>query len=150
MKPVTYDQAVHRLAALCGRSEKCIHDIRQKLTLWNFSEKNQKKIIQYLQNERFIDEKRFCKAYVNDKFRYNHWGILKIGYELKKKQLPDHLIRDALTGIDPQENTEQLRRLLDAKRKTVKGKNEYEINQKLKRFASGKGFSLEDINRVIS
>jgi regulatory protein len=149
MKPLTYEQAIHRLAALCSRREMCVQEVCQKLTLWNFSEKDQKKIIQHLQNEQFLDERRFCKAYANDKFKYNQWGIQKIKYELKKKQIPDHLIQEAIAEIDPKENMEQLRRLLETKRKTLKGKNEYEINQKLIRFACGKGFSLKDIGTVI-
>jgi regulatory protein len=150
MKPVTYEQAIHRLAVLCSQRERCIQDICQKLTLWKFSEKDQKKIIQYLQGEQFLDEKRFSKAYVNDKFRYNQWGIYKIKYELKKKQIPDHLIMEALAEIDSEENKEQLRRLLETKRKITKGKNECEINQKLIRFANNRGFPLEDIKAVIS
>ncbi|MDR0683043.1 MAG: RecX family transcriptional regulator [Dysgonamonadaceae bacterium] len=150
MKPITYEQAIHRLAALCSQRERCIQDICQKLTLWKFSEKDQKKIIQYLQNERFLDEKRFSKAYANDKFKYNQWGIYKIKYELKKKQIPDHLIMDALAQIDSKENRKQLRQLLESKRKTIKGKNECEINQKLIRFANSRGFPLEDIEAVIS
>jgi regulatory protein len=149
MKPITYEQAIHRLAALCSLRERCIQDICQKLTLWKFSEKDQKKIVQYLQNEQFLDEKRFCKAYVNDKFKYNQWGICKIKYELKKKQIPDHLIQEALIEIDSKEIREQLRRLLESKRKTIKGKNEYEINQKLIRFANSRGFSLKDIDALI-
>jgi regulatory protein len=146
---ITYEQAIHRLAALCSRRERCIQDVRRKMTLWELSEKDQQKIIQYLQNEKFLDEKRFCKAFTNDKFKYNHWGIHKIKYELRKKQIPDSLIQEALTGIDPKENRKQLRQLLETKRKTVKGNNEFEINQKLMRFANSRGFSFDDIEAVM-
>ena len=149
MNPIKYEQALHRLAAYCSRSERCVQDIRRKMTLWGLPETEQKKAIQYLQRENFLDEKRYCRAFVHDKSQYNRWGVHKIRYELKKKQIPDALIREALSEIDTDVCREQLQQLLANKRKTVKGTNEYEINQKLMRFAAGKGFSLEDIEAAL-
>jgi regulatory protein len=149
MNNLTYEQALHRLAAYCSRTERCKDDIFRKMEHWNLPAEDQKKLIQYLQQEKFLDEVRYCRAFVHDKQHYNGWGSYKIGYELKKKHLPDTLIREALQAIDPEENREQLRRLLTHKRKTVKGENETEIKQKLIRFAAGKGFSLEDIEAIL-
>ena len=149
MNPIKYEQALHRLAAYCSRSERCVQDIRRKMTEWGLSEVEQKKAIQYLQHEKFLDENRYCRAFIHDKSQYNRWGAHKIRYELKKKQIPDTLIREAVSEIDTDVYREQLCQLLANKRKTVKGSNEYEINQKLIRFAAGKGFSLDDIERAL-
>ncbi|MDR0541945.1 MAG: RecX family transcriptional regulator [Dysgonamonadaceae bacterium] len=149
MNPVKYEQALQRLAAYCSRGERCIQDILRKMTRWELPEQEQKRAIQYLQKENFLDERRFCRAFVHDKSQYNHWGVYKIRYELQKKQIPEPLIREALSKIDTDANREQLRQILAAKRKTVKGKNDYEINRKLMRFAAGKGFSLDDIEAAI-
>jgi regulatory protein len=86
---------------------------------------------------------------VNDKTRHNRWGIQKIRYELRKKQLPEDLIQEALGAIDPDEGLERLRELLQSKRKTIQGKSEYEIKQKLMRFAVGRGFSPDDIEKAL-
>ena len=149
MNPVKYERALHRLAAYCSRGERCVYDIRQKMIRWGLSEAEQKKAVQYLQREHFLDEKRYCRAFVHDKSQYNHWGSYKIQYELKKKQIPDGLIREAISEMDKEVQREQLQKLLVHKRKTVKGANEYEINQKLIRFAAGKGFPLEDIEAAL-
>jgi regulatory protein len=149
MKAITYEQALHRLAAFCSRGEKCIYDIRQKMTCWELPENEQEKIINYLQKEKFLDEKRFCRAFVNDKIKYNHWGIHKIRYELKKKQIDNQIINEYLQNIDLEENKKQLQLLLKNKLKTIKGKNDYEIKQKLIRFAVGRGFPLEEIENVL-
>ena len=150
MNPVKYEQALQRLTIYCSRVERCVYDIRQKMMRWGLPEDEQQKAIQYLQRENFLDEKRYCRAFVHDKSQYNRWGVYKIQYELKKKQIPDSLIRDAVSEMDTAANREQLRLLLANKRKSVKGANEYEINQKLMRFAAGKGFSLEDIEAALS
>ena len=42
-----------------------------------------------------------------------------------------------------------LRQILEKKRPSVKGKNEYEIRGKLIRFALGKGFAMDDIIKVV-
>jgi regulatory protein len=149
MNSMTYEQALHRLAAWCSRAERCICDLRRKMNLWEISNGEQEKIIRHLQQENFLDESRYCRSFVNDKSRYNHWGIQKIRYELKKKHLPDFLIREALENIDPEESREQLHRLLQNKRKTVKGKTEFEIKQKLIRFAAGRGFPPDEIEKAL-
>ena len=150
MKPITYEQALHRMAAYCSRAERCIYDIRQKLIRWELSADQQNKIILHLQKEKFLDESRYCRAFVNDKSKYNQWGSYKIKYTLKKKNIPEGLIKEALQTIDPKESRKQLHQLLQNKRKTIKGKNDFEIKQKLMRFAASRGFSLDEIEKALS
>lgn len=149
MNTLSYEQALHRLASYCSRAERCIGDVRRKMEEWEIPAAQQNQIIQQLQKEKFIDEERYCKAFVNDKTHYNRWGIHKIRFELRKKQLPEALIKEALKNVDPEENRELLRLLIEQKKKTVKGKNEWEIRQKLLRFAAGRGFSQEEIEKVL-
>jgi regulatory protein len=116
---------------------------------WEIPADNQNQIIQHLLKEKFIDEERYCKAFVNDKSKYNHWGINKIRFELKKKQIPESMIREALKKLDPEENRDRLALLIEKKRKSVKGKNEWEIRQKLLRYAASKGFSKAEIELIL-
>jgi regulatory protein len=146
---MTYEQALHQLATYCSRAEHCSSDLRQKMTNWEISLSDQEKIIQRLQKESFLSDERYCNAFVKDKSRYNKWGARKIRYELMKKQIPQDVIQEALQSIDSQENNEQLKQLLEQKRKTLKGANDYEINQKLIRFAVGRGFGIEEVSRVL-
>lgn len=150
MKKLTYEQALHRLAAYCSRAEKCLFDIRQKLEKWEIEDSDQKKLIAVLQKEKYLDEERFCCAFVHDKSQYNRWGYHKIKFELKKKQLPEDLISKALQTLDSKETSKQLLDLLKQKRPSVKGKDEYEIREKLMRFAAGRGYAIEDIKNCLS
>ena len=149
MKQLTYEQVLHRLAAYCSRAERCTHDILQKLTLWELPHDQQNKIIQHLEKEKFLDESRYCHAYVNDKSKYNQWGSYKIKYELTKKNITEDLIMEALQTIDPEKSKKQLQQLLQNKKKTVKGKNDFEIRQKLMRFAASRGFTPEEIREAL-
>ncbi len=149
MKTKSSGEALHLLAAYCSRSERCISDVKKKLFQWEIPEEEQNHILKRLQDEKFLDEERFCRAYINDKSKYSKWGAYKIRFELKKKLIPDSLIREALKNIAPDENKERLLQLLQAKQKTVTGNNEFEIRQKLMRFAAGRGFSLDEIEKAI-
>ena len=149
MNKINYEQALHRLAAYCSRAERCVFDVRRKMDGWEIPSEQQNQIIQKLKKENFLNEERYCKAFVNDKTKYNRWGIYKIRFELKRKQIPEELIVEALKNLDPEENREQLKSLIEQKMKSVKGKNEWEIRQKLMRFATSRGFSQEDIEKIL-
>ncbi len=146
---ITKEKALELLAAFCSAAEHCIWEVRRKLDRWEIPANEANAILSKLQKEGFIDEKRYCRAYVNDKSKYNKWGIYKIRYELKKRNIPDDIIQDALATIDPEADRERLIQLLAAKRKSVKGKSEYEINLKLMRFAAGRGFSQDEISKAL-
>jgi regulatory protein len=119
------------------------------MDVWEISNEEQNKIIQQLQREKFLDEGRYCRAFINDKSQFNHWGIYKIKFALRKKHLPEDLIKETLQTINPDEHVEQLRQLIEQKKKTVKGKNEFEIRQKLLRFAVGRGYSMAAIEKIL-
>jgi len=149
MNKLSYEQALHRLAAYCSRSERCCWDVGRKMDEWEIPVEQQNQIVQQLRKEKFLDDERYCKAFVNDKARYNRWGIHRIRFELRKKQLPESFIQEALKNLDPEENRERLRLLLEQKKKSVKGKNEWEVRQKLLRFAASRGFSLEEVEKEL-
>ena len=54
-----------------------------------------------------------------------------------------------LDDIDQEEYPEQLRRLLEAKQREVRGRNAYERKAKLIRFALGRGYEMDEIRRFI-
>ena len=58
------------------------------------------KILDLLVKDKFIDEQRYSKAFVKDKFRYNDWGKVKIIQQLKYKHIPGNYIKEAIEEID--------------------------------------------------
>ena len=149
MKQLSESEALHKSAAYCSLADRCIDDVRKKLTRWEIGLPIQNRIIQQLIQEHFLDEERFCRSFVNDKTKFNKWGINKIKFELRKRNIPDNLIQSTLNTINPEENRERLLQLLTVKKQSVKGKNDFEIRQKLMRFAAGRGFTVDDILQVI-
>lgn len=145
----TEEEAYLKLSALCAMSEQCCHDLMQKMRRWELAEELAERVVARLVKERFIDEERYAKAFVRDKFRYNHWGKVRIEQELKRRQIAQRYINEALEEIEEKDNLEALREMILKKRPSVKGKNEYEIKGKLIRFALGRGFQMDDIIKVV-
>ncbi len=100
-------------------------------------------------NERFIDEERYARYFVRDKFRFNQWGRVKIAFMLKTKKIQPELIRQSLDAIDEDEYQELLGKLLREKTRKTKFINEYDKKGKLYRFAQSRGFENEAIGTAL-
>ena len=134
--------------ALCSRAEKCTFDIQKKLTEWEIADGDARQIIEELQVQRFLNDERFAVIFARDKFRFNHWGKVKIAYHLKNKNIEQKIIFDALDEIGDDEYFEKLTEMLKQKSRSVKGASDYEKKAKLIRFAQGRGFEYEIIKKA--
>ncbi len=140
MKKISDAEALNKAAAYCTLCERCISEVKAKLDAWGIEYSSQTKIIDRLIDEKFIDESRYCSAFVNDKLRFNHWGRIKIQAKLREKRLPRELIASALENIDEEEYCNILRTLLANKSREVNGDEERKKREKLLRFAASRGF----------
>lgn len=143
MKTYTYEQALARAAALCSGSEHCSSEIRKKLLLWGLSPTQTEKAISYLIDEKYIDNKRFCRAYCLDKFRYNHWGRIKITQMLRMLEMDTSDINEGLEAIPEEEYQEVLQHILEQKNKQLKDSDPYIRKGKLVRHALSRGFETD-------
>jgi regulatory protein len=148
-KEMTEQEAFLQLAALCAQAEHCEQEMRDKLKRWGFDESVQNRIIERLVRERYIDNERYARAFVKDKIRYNKWGRRKVQQALWLKRIDKDIQQRVLDEIDDNEYLSVLRPLLKQKRKTVKAESDYELNQKLVRFALSRGFGYSIIRQCL-
>lgn len=139
-RPLTPTQALNRAAALCSRSEQAPGDIREKLTKWGLSRNDADSVLRQLTEQGFLDEVRFARAYVKDKFTFNGWGKIKIAHQLRQKGIPGDVIDDAMGVIDDERYRERLIELLRAKWQTVKDREPRAAWAAMMRFAASRGF----------
>lgn len=149
MKQETEQEAYQQLAALCAQAEHCEWEMREKMNRWEIDEMVQNRILQHLIKERYVDDERYARAFVKDKVRYNKWGRRKVEQALWQKHISEDIRQQVLDEVDNEEYLEVLRPLLKQKRKTIKAQNDYELNQKLMRFALGRGFTFDIIRQCI-
>ena len=143
------NEAKYKAEAYCSSMERCVADVETKLEQWGASPDIKEKVIGHLLKERYIDQKRFCAAFVRDKYRFNQWGRIKINQALRLKKIPADIIAAGMEEIDDREYMEILAGLIEQKKKSVKARSEYERNTKLIRFALGKGFEMEAVLRCV-
>ena len=143
MKQLSEQEILHLAASYASLTERCIYDVRKKITSMGASTETTERIIAHLLKEKFIDEARYCRSFVNDKFRFNRWGRIKISYELRGKKIPETLIDEAVMTIDEEEYASALFSLLKDKKRSIKGTTEQEIFAKLYRFALNRGFESD-------
>ena len=150
MKEVTEQGAYLQLAQLCARSEHCLYDLLEKMRRWEMSDEAQARVMQRLVSERYVDDERYARAFVRDKIRYNKWGRRKVEQALWQKHINDDIREQVLSEVDDEEYLNVLRPLLSKKRKEEKGKSsEYELNQRLVRFALSRGFTYDIIRQCL-
>ena len=149
-KDMTEQEAYLQLAALCAQAEHCQQEMRDKMRRWELDETVQNRIIDRLIKERYVDDERYARAFVKDKIRYNKWGRRKVQQALWEKHIDADIQQQVLDEIDEKEYLDILRPLLKQKRKSIKAESDYELNQKLVRFALGRGFGFDIIRQCLN
>ena len=144
------DEVLYKLAARCSVSEQCLSDMEAKLEKYDLTEEEKTRILRHLVEEKYVDDRRYAEAFVRDKYRFNKWGRIKIAQGLRMKGIDNETIRNAMNAIDEEEYLEILRALIKAKRMSTKGRNDYETNAKIMRFATGRGFEYGAIRQCLN
>jgi regulatory protein len=148
-KPMSEEQALARLTALCASAEHCTGEMIDKMTKWEISEEAQARIMEHLVKNKYIDDERYCRAFVHDKMEYNHWGRRKIEQALYVKHMDKAIQKTVLDEIPDEDFIDILRPLIVQKRRQTRANSEYEMNMKLMRFAASRGFTIEQIRQCI-
>ena len=149
-KQKTEQEAYLQLAAVCAQAEHCEQEMRDKMKRWEIDADAQDRVIDRLVKERYIDNERYARAFVKDKIRYNKWGRRKVQQALWMKRISDDIQQQVLDEIDEKEYLNVLVPLLKQKRRTIKANNDYELNQKLVRFALSRGFDFGIIRQCLT
>ncbi len=147
---MNYSQALSRLTALCAKGEHCSQDIRQKLQRWEIPQAEQEKIMNYLIDEKYVDDARYARLYAKEKLRFNKWGKQKISFSLLQKGIDKSLIDDALNTIEESEYIAALKEILQQKARNLQAKSNYERNAKLIKYALSRGFTYDLIRQCLS
>ena len=149
MTQKTENEAYLTLAALCAQAEHCQWEMLEKMRRWELSDEVQARVMERLVKERYVDDERYARAFVKDKVRYNKWGRRKVEQALWQKHIDDDIRQRVLDEVDDNEYLSVLRPLLQQKRKSTKAQSDYELNQKLIRYALSRGFTFDIIRQCI-
>ena len=147
MKDFTEEEAFEKMTAWCSMAERCRSEVSEKLQRWSVSYAIINKVIDRLIDGGYIDEERYCRAFIRDKYRLEKWGKQKIAKALYVKRIPQHIFNTQWDVIDNDEYQSILHKLLQNKRKSIHADDEKSLNEKLIRFALSRGYDYNDIRQ---
>ena len=147
--------------AYCAKSEHCAADVRRKLYEWGTPTDLSDGIVESLYSNDFLNDARFCHAYVHDKVAYQSWGRLKIQAGLRALNLPETEIRKSLDEIivpegkeiDENQYLSNLKTLIKQRRSDSprrSGTLNSAASDKLIRFLLQRGFTYDEIQRAFT
>ena len=148
-KPLTPDQVLDKMAKYCAYQERCVKDVRDKLKTFDIPEEEKSKILDYLLDNRFVNDERFAMSFVRGKINQSGWGMNKIRFHLVQKGIDKELIDEALGQTDEEVYRQRLIDILKTKSKTVKAENDFEKKRKLAAYAMQKGFEGNLVWKVL-
>lgn len=125
----------------CAQGEHCIDDVRIKLIQWGATNDIIEPIINHLLAHNFINEQRYCNAFVHDKMRHQKWGKKKIIYALQGKRIDANTIENTIKNID---ETEYIKTL-----STIINKKKGYSHEQITRFCMQRGFEYSLINQQL-
>ena len=123
--------------------------MRKKLIAWQIPSTDAERILDSLVDDRFVDDRRFARAFAADKMRFSGWGRYKIMRGLMAKRIDRATIDQALDALDVDEYASTARRVLISKARAIAEGNTYEGRTKLFRFGASRGFETDLIARLI-
>ena len=139
-KPLTPDQVLDKMAKYCAYQERCVKEVRDKLKTFDIAEEEKTKILDYLLDNRFVNDERYAKAFVRGKVNQSGWGVNKIRFHLIQKGIDKDIIDKALGQTDEEAYRQRLIDILKTKTKTIKADSDFEKKRKLAAYAMQKGF----------
>ena len=133
----------------CALQERCHQEVRDKLYNWGSHQEEVEQVIGQLIGEGYLNEQRFAEHYAVSKFRQKGWGRVKIREALKFKKVSAPCIKNGLAAIDDEEYVAFLTDAITKQRTKVKGGNEWEREQRVKRYLLTRGFEGDLISDAL-
>jgi len=141
----TREEIRKKILDYCAKRECSVKKAQAKLFEWNCDIEYQQELLIELISENFINEERFCKAFVHDHLILNQWGLIKIRAQLKAEGCSNKNISIAVDSEWNEElYMETIQILADKKKKTLKG-NIILQKKKIYQFLAQRGFESDRI-----
>lgn len=144
-----YREILAKLQHYCAYRERCLQEVIVKLKESGAEQMMLAKIIDQLNKENFINEKRYAEVFARGKFIINKWGKHKIIAELRKKDIPEQFIKSGLNEIKDNEYISTLKSLIKKKSDSLHKSDISNQFAKLAAYATTKGYESELVWNIL-
>ena len=94
------DIALKKMIHYCDYQDRCKKEIFTKLDTFELDDDDRKYIVDFLNDEGFINDERYSRSFVKGKLNLKKWGVNKIKLSLITKGIDREIIDDVLSEID--------------------------------------------------
>lgn len=128
------------------------YEIKDKMTKKGFNEEAITKAIEYLNEQKYINDEAYTRSYVRDKANIKKLGYVRIKNELIQKRIDKEIIEDTLSElIDMDDEYERALELAEKKMQTTYKNDESQAAyRKLGGFLQRKGYSMDTTIKVLN
>lgn len=137
------EEALKKLLHYCNYQDRCEKEVITKLNSLELDDSDKRFVLEFLREEGFVNDERYCRSYVKSKLNLKKWGINKIKVSLIAKGVDKEMIDNVLSDIDYDLYKEELVNLI--RNKKIEGSDPYKRRAKLIRYAISKGYSYPEI-----
>ncbi len=145
----TPDSAWPKIKHFCGYRERCHYEVREKLFGMKLAKKDVDTLLSRLIEEGYLNEERFAIQFAGGHFRQKKWGKVKIVYELRQKRVSEAIIKKALKELQGEDYSGVLKKLAEAKWKSLKSEQYLNRQAKTIAYLARKGYEMPMITEMI-
>lgn len=126
---------LEKMRSYCMYQERCIQEVKKKLTHLQVIPKTKLKIINHLINDDYLNEVRFTKSFIQGKLRIKKWGRIKLNYELRVRGVKKFIIDDEINKISKEDYLDYFNEFSNNKIKILKGSKDHKKRSFINYFA---------------
>ena len=115
---------LEKMRSYCIYQERCILEVKKKLTRLQVAPKSKSKIIDHLIEDDYLNEVRFSKSFIQGKLRIKKWGRIKLNYELSIRGIKKFIIDEEINKISKVDYYQYFNEFSNNKIKTLTGSKE--------------------------
>lgn len=138
-----------KLQRFCVYRERSTKEVRDKLIALKVDYQELAEYINTLEEQKFLSEPRFVAAFINDKFKINRWGKIKIRQVLQLHKIENALIETGFEKIDDAAYTKTLQHIINRFKPKLKNLDLYVTQQKTLAHCYSKGFEPELVRTLL-
>lgn len=144
-----YIKAKNKALNILSKADQSEKKIKEKLSA-DFEESTIEKVLDFLRNNKFIDDKLLAQKIANTNINLNKCGKNKIKQNLYNKGINSDEISNVISNIDSDVEFENAMYLAKKRYERLKNEDKRKIYQKLSQHLAYKGFGYDTIKSVLN
>ena len=128
---------------------RAVSEVRDYLLKKEISEPAIKTAITRLQDQRYLNDSEFAKAYVQTKFNTSPSGPVKIKRELEQLKIDPEVVESVVSDLTHEELLEKAGKFVKRKQMETNRRSATEVQQRIQQTLVQRGFSFDIISEAI-